>query len=256
MARGPVLLLANPVSGSGKARKAAQALLDRIPGAVLVDRGLKPREGTLVAVGGDGTVNEAARMLRGRDATLAVFPAGTANLVARSYGLPSDPDAFTAMLETGHTVPLDLGLAGDRVFVACAGAGIDAEVVRRLHEGRKGAISMLDYVPHIVGALGTGPFHKVRITLDGRALGEAIQAVVCNLPVYAAFFRLTPDARGDDGILDLALLKSLTSGFELHRGREIRLEEKGVPLHLDGDMAGELPVTLRVEPAALRLLVP
>ena len=269
-----VLLLANPASGRGRARKAAEALLERIPGAVLLERDARPTEGILVAVGGDGTVNEAARKVRGNpNLTLAVFPTGTVNLLARVYRLPPDVDGFVRLLSDGRVASLDLGLAGDRVFLSCAGAGFDADVVRRLHRGRSGGIRIWHYAPHILGALAAGSPPPLRVRIDGQDQGTFGQAIVGNLPLYAGFLRFTPEARGDDGLLDAALFPSgrrldlvrygiaATLGrnagdVRILRGREIRLEGEGVPLQLDGDMAGELPVTLRVEPAALRLLVP
>jgi len=283
-----IRILANPASGSGRALRAAEGIL-----AVLEAAGreavLEPSQGPgwmtqrarsveaslIVAVGGDGTANEVARGLQGRGIPMAYFPAGTVNLLARVYGLPSDPPGFLRMVEAGRTVPLDLGMVGERVFLSCAGAGLDADVIRRLHRGRRGPIRLWHYLPHVWDAFASGSPPRIRVEADGRDLGVCSQVIVANLPLYAGILRFAPEARGDDGLLDLVLFRgrsrldlaryaavALTGwprqfDVEIVKAREVWLEAQApVPFHLDGDEAGELPVEIRVEPAAVRLVVP
>lgn len=288
MSKGALLCLVNPASGRGRALKAAKALrgileeagweprLEESRGPGWIARraaALEPDVRALVAVGGDGAVNEAAQGLSGSGTPLAVFPVGTVNLLARVYGLPGAPEGFLRMLEAWRPVPLDLGTAGERVFVSCAGAGFDAEVVRRLHRSRRGAIRIWSYLPHLAGALCSGKPPLLRATVDGEAFAPCAQVVVGNLPLYAGFLSVTPRARGDDGRLDVALFPGrgrwdlLRHGLAAAAGSlkgilsrvatEVRLEsDLPVPLQLDGDMGGELPVTLGIRTGALMLLVP
>lgn len=279
----PLLILANPASGAGRALAAAKTLLAALtraghPAALetsagpgwMTSRAAAARDArAVVAVGGDGTANEVAQGLAGGKIPLAVFPAGTANLLARAYRLPATAKGFLARLESWRLIPLDLGTAGNRVFLSCAGAGFDAEVVHRLHARRRGPISALQYLPHAAAALLEGHTPMVRVALDGEDLGTFRQVVIGNLPLYAGVMSFTPDARADDGILDVALfpggrrrdlihqgLEGLAGsgrGVVLRRARTVRLEG-GARLQLDGDDAGLLPVDIRVRPSALQLL--
>jgi diacylglycerol kinase family enzyme len=289
MPKGPLLCLVNPASGRGRAQAAAATLRAALSGAGWETRLEESREPgwmarrsaeaagefrAVVAVGGDGTVNEAAQGLRGLDTPLAVLPTGTVNLLARVYGLPAEPEGFLRVLEAWRTVPLDLGLAGERVFLSCAGAGFDAEVVRRLHLSRRGGIRIWDYLPHLAGAFAAGTTSRIRARLNGEDCGTFSQVIVGNLPLYAGILRFTPEALGGDGRLDVALFPGgsrrdlmryalaaarglSASGVLLRRASGIRLESDGPTLlQLDGDMGGSLPVTLGIQPGALRLLVP
>lgn len=99
----------------------------------------------VIALGGDGTVNEAVNGLLSAGVAeapdFAVIPAGSANVFARAIGLPNDPLAAAARvrraLRTGERRTVSLGLADDRYFTFCAGAGLDAEVVHAVESARK-----------------------------------------------------------------------------------------------------------------------
>ena len=286
---GPLLCLVNPASGRGRALAKARAFRDllvragrevsleesREPGW-MARRAAQADAGTaaVIAVGGDGTVNEVARGLAGRGIPLAVLPAGTLNLLARVYRLPEDPEGLIQLLHGGKTLPLDLGTAGERVFLSCAGAGFDAEVIRSLHRSRRGPIRIWHYLPHLLAQLARPLSPRIRAHLDGKDPGAFSQVIVGNLPLYAGILRFTPDARADDGLLDVALFRGgrrrdllryaaaaawgrRADDVLLRRAREVRLEAPDpLPLQLDGDEAGTLPALLSVRPAAIRLVVP
>jgi diacylglycerol kinase family enzyme len=235
----------------------------------------------LIAVGGDGTAAEIVNRTP-PGMPIAVYPLGTANLLANYVGVRPNPAAFAEMVAQGRTLTLDAGLANGRVFLLMIGCGFDAEVVRRLHEHRSGHISKWSYAKPIVAAIRNYSYPTLRITCE--AVGgdcrpwatTARWAFVSNLPCYGGGLRLTPDADGSDGMLNVCTFNrgSLWNGlrylgFVLARqqqrltdcktasGCRLRLEsDLPVPYQLDGDPGGVLPLEVQVLPQRLTLVVP
>jgi diacylglycerol kinase family enzyme len=161
--------------------------------------------------------------------------------------------------------------------------GFDAEVVRRVHSGRSGGISKLSYVPAAIGAYFGYEYPGLEVTVDGVPFPEgAYQVVVANAGVYAGHFSVAPDASIDDGLLDVCLLYGkrrslLRQGLRALRRRPlaarptrhsgtgaltVRAKEvvipgpPSAPVQIDGDPAEGLPLSVRVRPGALRVVVP
>lgn len=200
----------------------------------------------LVAAGGDGTVAE----LVNRTAVglpIAVYPLGTANLLAGYLNIRANFQPFSRMLRRGATVRLDAGQAGTRIFLLMVGCGFDAEVVERLHCTRGGHISMWSYAKPIFESIRSYQYPQLRIRCDaapsgdgsyGRSAGLASSggvgggqgmaavsagptvvvestrtltarwAFVVNLPCYAAKLQFAPGAVGTDGRLEVATFQN------------------------------------------------
>ena len=176
--------------GEGLARHAAAA------GAELV-----------FAVGGDGTVRACASALAGTDVRLAIIPRGTANLTASALEIPHRLGAALAVGFGGHETMLDLGVADGRGFTAMAGIGLDATVIDATHRLRKLRWGWLAYAQAGLGHLHGAPNHFT-VRLDGaRALHRRARSVVVgNAGLLPGGFPLLPDARPDDGLLDVGIL--------------------------------------------------
>jgi diacylglycerol kinase family enzyme len=231
-----------------------------------------------VAAGGDGTVAYIANRTP-PDVPLAILPLGTENLLSKHLGLTPDPARLVDVIRGGATVRLDAGQAGERLFVLMAGCGFDADVVRRLHGERRGHISHFSYFRPLLAAMWNYKYPELRVycrTADGEETEIAARWVfVMNVPRYALGLAISPDARADDGLLNVctfrkgALWNGLIYLSGIWRGRhrqwrdfqsvlatEVRIESAdAVPFQLDGDPGGFLPVDIRVLPARLRLLV-
>jgi diacylglycerol kinase family enzyme len=234
----------------------------------------------LVAAGGDGTLAELLhRTLPGTP--LAIYPCGTANLVARYFGITRQVSSFVAMLLEDIKLALDAGRANGRLFLAICSCGFDAEVVRRMHATRTGNISSLAYAMPMFSAFASYPFPDMKITVGGGAPNEAIISAkwvfVSNLPCYAMGLQPGAGATGEDGLLDLcaftrggllsvlryvpALLRGAQRDLTdclLRRASRFRVEsiDSEIPYELDGDPGGLLPVEIDVLPGRLTLLVP
>jgi diacylglycerol kinase (ATP) len=242
-------------------------------------KALQPGEFDLVvAVGGDGTINEVLNGLEDHT-PLGIIPLGTANVLARELDIPIDDlDAACDMLRTCAPHPIDLGRCNDRRFCLMAGIGFDAEAVKEVPPSIKDLIGAPAYVLSALRALTTLPETiRYRLTLPGRRIrARALMLVVANAGSYAGTLRIAPLASIDDGYLDVCLFRERSKlaflgqlvrvlmrrhltdpHFQYFRAREMRIDcRPRAAVQLDGDYFGRTPVTIRVEPAAVRVVRP
>lgn len=287
-----VSIIANPVAGGGKGRPRAEELRRLLDGRVdsidLIltqkpgdarDAAARSQADCVVAVGGDGSVNEIVNGMDHAGAALAILPVGTANVVARELRLPKHPEAAARMILDGRTRLIDAGRCNGRLFLLGAGAGLDAAVVAAVNAARGPRSGLLKWVRPAVRTCLTYPFPPIRAIVDGSVLSqEARYAIAANCRYSAGVFPATPKAKIDDGLLDVCLLHRLTplklaalavlvwtEGFiRRHdvvyaQGRRIRLEpasDELVPLQIDGDPAGGLPAEIEIAPNTLRVFTP
>lgn len=231
----------------------------------------------VVAVGGDGTVQEVACGLLGSDAALGVVPAGTGNDFARSAGLVGGAWADPAWMWRADPVRIDVGKLNGKLFLNVAGVGFDAEVARRV-AGRRGRRH--GTLTYLVEALRLLPVYRnpvLRIVADGRVIeGPTLLLAAGNGRFYGGGMMICPDAGLDDGFFDVCLAGDLgraetllalvrvyggrhlqSPKFQHFRTRRLRIEgPPTVAVHADGELAGFLPVDLELEPQALSLLAP
>lgn len=235
--------------------------------------------------GGDGTVNEAVNGLVGSNTALGVLPVGTGNVWAKQLRLPvytlTHPfrlrEAAIAQAE-GYTRWVDLGRLNDRYFLLWAGIGFDAQVTTRM-EPRDRRVKRLGVLPYAVAAITLArEFSGVRThaVLDGRAVrGRTLLVLISNVRLYAVF-HVARQARLDDGLLDIFIFKGLGFPYLLRhaarlfsqrhladpqvvqrQARQITVwSEEPMAVQMDGDAVGRTPISVRVVPQALRVLVP
>ena len=158
-----------------------------------------------MAAGGDGTVRACAHALAGTGVPLAIVPRGTANLAARALGLPSRLDAALAAGFGGRDRRIDLAGADGMLFAAMAGIGLDAAVVGGTPDVLKRHLGWLAYAAGGVTRLA-GRRRMFTLRLDGGPpLARLARSVVVgNVGLLPGGFALLPDARLDDGLLDVA----------------------------------------------------
>ncbi len=288
----------NPTARGDKAR-CLRGLLDALAG----DCDLRPTTGpatapgitaaaigegfdTIVAAGGDGTVNEVVNGMATTAAGLAgcqlgIIPLGTVNVFARELGLLREPEAAWAVIRAGAETQIDLpwvewnGARGRerRWFVQLAGAGLDAMAVAGVNWVLKKKVGPLAYIWSGVRALRQ-PQPQITVASDGREYPG--QFVLVGNGQHYGYFRIFPEADLRDGALNLRLLSRVGWGklFRMTWGwltrqatatadetwlRAPRFDlrtERPVPFELDGDHVGWLPATFGVEPRALRVIVP
>jgi diacylglycerol kinase family enzyme len=248
--------------GEGQARDAAEA------GAGLV-----------IVAGGDGTVRAAAQGLAGSGVPVGILPQGTGNLLARNLGIPQADDEALDVALTGADRSIDLGRLDDgQVFAVMAGTGFDALMMREAPEGLKGALGWPAYIVGGARGLRRSRVH-VQIALDDEPPRTAVvrTVLVGNVGRLQAGLELLPDARPDDGALDVALVAPrgpkdwvvlLARGItrrhrpdrrlELFRARRVRVVTRRTEARqVDGDLIDDgRGFTAVVEPGALVVRVP
>lgn len=301
MLSGKVLLVANPAAQSGAGAQAARRveglLRERLGGDLAV--ALTERAGhaadiaadagafdAVVALGGDGVVNEVVNGLVRIPAddrpAFGVVPVGSGNDYAFSLGMAPSLEAAVVQLFASPLRAADVGACNGRCYAETLSFGLDAAIAldtveRRQRTGASGTKlylqSGIDQLLHHLDA------HAVRASFDGataRQLSTVTFAVQMG-PTYGGGFRICPDARFDDGTLDVCLahapvgvlkavyvfLKAKSgahTGFreiELLRARAVRLEFAApVPAQIDGERIEALSFDISVIPDALRVLAP
>lgn len=228
----------------------------------------------IVAAGGDGTVHAVALELLGGSTPLGILPLGSAMNVARALGVPFELDEAARVLAGGSVRRIDVGEANGEVFFEAVSVGLNAAVfgeAQRIDEGRWASI-----VDMVRFGLRYPP-HRMSIDLDGRSeVVRALTLAVLNGPYTGLGLTLAPDARLDDGLLDVAIFEGMSRwalalhlvrviggrrawapGIRRRRARRIRVTARhSLPVRADATDLGRTPVDVRVRPAELLVIAP
>lgn len=246
------------------------------------------RYDTVVAAGGDGTINEVVNGMMARpadDLALGIVALGTANVLAREIGLGGQGDAMAATLLDGLPAPVMVGglaEAGGRTacFLLMLGAGFDAHVVAGVTDGMKRRLGKGAYVWRSLVGMVRYRDRRYRVEIDGQRY-EAASVIVSNGRLYGGPYVVAPAADLRRPVLSvclferggrlqvarcgLALVRGRlpnTAGYRVVEGTHVRIEalagaaDDGEPVQVDGDNATRLPVDVTVMPRRIRLLMP
>ena len=230
----------------------------------------------VVAAGGDGTINEVVNGLD-REATLGILPLGTANVLARELGLPLDMERACERILRGQRSRIDLGVATNREgverrFACMAGIGFDAHVVRAVTPRLKRHLRGLAFALTAFKVLAKEDFPSVRL-IHGNTTYVTRFAIVANAHHYGGDLRAASDpdllASGKlevvlVGRLSVLLRPDIFASILARRpldrhmrsfaARELSAYGPGVPVQLDGEVWGSLPMSFRVEPRTLEVI--
>ncbi|MHB8508489.1 MAG: diacylglycerol/lipid kinase family protein [Candidatus Dormibacteria bacterium] len=297
--------IVNPASANGSTGRRWELLSRRVteaglphtslttggPGhAIALARGAVEAGASLVvAVGGDGTMNEVANgVLQAGERGVAVglLPLGTGGDFRRTLGLPENMDravaAFiacrTRAVDVGHIAMTGLdGIPAERWFVNIADAGIGGVVVERVNRTSKMLGGRISFLYASMATLLSFRPQEVRVeSAEGRFEGRAQNVVVANGQYFGGGMWVAPGASPDDGLLDVVVLgdiarfEALRSIGDIYKAKhlenpkvrswrsaEVRVSSpERVLLDVDGEMCGTLPATFRVVPHALQVVVP
>ena len=290
-------LVVNPTSGKGRGARIGAEVAARLvaQGHEVVDcsdeTAAAARDRALAAVasgldvlavtGGDGMVNLGVNLTAGTDTALGIVAAGTGNDIARGLGLPvHDAQAAAAVISHGAVRTIDAarctdGFAGPRWFAGVLGAGFDSIVNERANRWNwpRGRMRYNLAIARELPVFTPIPYV---MEVDGvRQETEAMLVAIGNGPSYGGGMMVCPDAKFDDGELDVLVLHKISipaflrvfptvfSGahvrhpaVEIRRGRRVRLEAQGIVGYADGERFAPLPLTAEAVPGALRVMVP
>lgn len=236
----------------------------------------------VVVAGGDGTVNGVVNGLveADRSPALAILPMGTANDAALGLGIPTDPIAMMNALEAGavRARPIDAARCNDRWYLNVATVGPAAALTRDTPRPLKQLLGSVAYVAYGLAHLGDLQAFHARVDAPGlRWEGQALGIYVGNGEYAGGAFRVCPDARMDDGALDVVIVPAMDLGnllallgdaavrgdarlhdlVECHRFPAVRIEVDGdTAANLDGEPVEARCLHMSVRAAALSVLVP
>lgn len=234
--------------------------------------------GIVAVVGGDGSVNEVARGLKGTSTLMAIIPRGSGNGLARYLGIPRDIRRAIGVINTGVPRTLDAGEANGQLFLSNAGVGFDT-LIATLFRDNKGR-GLVNYARLVVAAVrGYRAATYTLSTESGTGRYQAFFVTAANANQFGYGFKIAPQAQIDDGLLDVCIMKPLRwwqlgavslkalSGtlpgsryatYLCCRSLEIRAEEPITAFQVDGDSlpADGGSIRMKITPGALRVLVP
>ena len=290
-----IAFIINPISGSTETQNAKRKLpklimqtLDSsqwLPNIMFTERPGHATElahqyarmgfDAVVAVGGDGTVNEVAKGLHDTNTALGIIPMGSGNGFARHLSIPIKPQKAIEMINHSEPICVDYGLANGQLFVSTCGTGFDALIADHFAASNKRGFAtylqsiirdVFSYHPQIYHLVGDG----IEIT------HKAFMITFANANQFGYEARIAPKASVQDGQMDIMLMSGNailgSAGLALRlfagsiddslfmdtiRAKEITLErESAAPFHLDGDPV-DMPkdIHVRIVPDGLRVLV-
>jgi len=236
----------------------------------------------VVALGGDGAFHHVVEGIRGTVAVAGFFPAGNGNDLARDLGIPAD--AVSAAAAFCHSIPRAVDLVRVQFcdghlahFLGTGGMGLDAEAAHLANTRFKSWPGVTRYLAGALWTFFREPAFEVEAELDGAFWkGGAIFAAVANSSSYGSGVRIAPEAKMDDGWLDVALVEDiawtrlveaipivLTTGDlrfdEMKRARCRRVvlrADREVKVHGDGELLGKSPAEFEILQGAIRVMAP
>jgi YegS/Rv2252/BmrU family lipid kinase len=295
----PPRLIVNPHAGRKLGLPTNAATLDAVEEAlaeagirVQVELTTSPRHGTelarralrdgcqlIIAAGGDGTVAEVGSALVHTGAALGIMPLGSIMNMARTLCIPRDLKEAARTIAAGRVLAMDVGQVYDRLFLEAAGVGLTAGLFayfNRLDSGHERPRNVVRAMFRFLRNLG---HPRLVIDADGQRFHvRALQVTVSNAPYVGAAYALAPEARVDDGLLDVVIFRGLSAirimlhmalvaggrrlpsppGVQLVRARSVQVagrRRRPLLVHADGEMIGVTPARFEVLPAALRVMV-
>jgi diacylglycerol kinase (ATP) len=230
----------------------------------------------VVAVGGDGSVNDVVQGLLGTDTLLAIIPKGSGNGMARTMGIPLDTQEAIKLLNDGHVKAMDVGYANGAPFISNAGVAFDALISKKFAKSEKRGFWMYSWL--VTKYMWLYKNWDWTITVDGKEMRErAFMVNVANGQQFGYNFKIAPMADYTDGVLDVIIIRkfpkilggtivvralngSITgSPFVKHlAGKEITISNPGLRLmQTDGDAhACGHSITFSIRKGAQRVIVP
>lgn len=230
----------------------------------------------IVAVGGDGTVNEIASAIAGTDTVLGIIPFGSGNGLARFLTIPMDVIGALKTINMGRTITIDAAKMNGQWFFNMAGMGFDAHISHVFANGSKKR-GFFSYFKSSLKEIANYKAQSYRIDIDGSVYDrEAFMLSMANSSQYGNNAHISPHASIQDGMLDVCIIKPFplwrfpemglrmftktaegSKYVEIIKGQNIRVTRNGQgPIHLDGEpqVAGD-DINIEVQPGTLKVIV-
>lgn len=233
----------------------------------------------VIAMGGDGTVNEVITGIAEQDhrPALGIVPFGTVNDLARALHIPTDPRDAISILEDAPIRPFDIGKYGSYYFMNVIAIGLIADAVEEVSVEQKTSLGSVAYfIEGLKAFKDHSPYPLILRAKEKTFDGETPLLIVSLTNSVGGFESFAKDARVDDGLLHVFLVKQLgffdalqalpklltgdlsnADQIEYFTTTEVEIEsDETLSINADGDTAGELPITVRVLPQHLNVIAP
>jgi YegS/Rv2252/BmrU family lipid kinase len=232
----------------------------------------------VISAGGDGTASEVAQALAHSATTLGLLPLGTVMNTLRTLSIPRDLERAAQTIAGGRVLAMDLGRVGDHMFLEAGGVGLDAGLYEFFTQLERGARPH-GVLPGLLRFLYQLGKPAITVEYEGhRARTHAPMVSIANGPFVGAAYAIAPEARVDDGLLDVVVfhgatvLRLLFHLLAIAGGRSLphppeashvhvrsvhvsTRRRRPLPVHADGEPLGVTPTAFEVAPAALRVIV-
>lgn len=277
-----MLFIINPISGKGKKKRLAEKLLAKGYKVVYTEYAghaeKLAREATddvVVAVGGDGTVNEVARGLVGSEKALGIIPCGSGDGLARHLGISHNVNRALKIIKKGEKKSMDAAEINGRLFFSVCGVGFDAVVSERFAKCGKRGLS--NYIKQGLKTWKNYKPERYTVEIDGESFQtDALFITIGNSNQWGNGAKITPLADCCDGILDITIVDKFGalelpwlacrlmtgSAHKSHRvhcykGKNIKITRVNEgPAHADGDwFTTSNTLDIKILPSALKIIV-
>ena len=287
-----VQAIINPIAGVGSKRKIPKMLQQMCGEAgfelhitfteyaghasIVTRKAIDQGAGCIIAVGGDGTVNEIARAMLHTDAVLGIIPKGSGNGLARELHIPMDSRKALEVIAKGHQTVIDCCQANGRVFFCTCGVGFDATVSQKF-AGEKRSWS-LTYIKNTIEEYLSYQPEIYDLVVDGKQIQEKAFLVACgNASQYGNNAYIAPHANIQDGLMDITILspflpidipplaiqlftKRIDKNSKIHTMKAETLSiirQKTGVMHLDGEpIIADKRIDISVIPHSLKVITP
>lgn len=268
-----LLFVLNPVAGKGKSIELMHIikricekenieymikLTPRIGGAEDITRwGIENNYKRIIAVGGDGTVNEVVNGIADSKVVLGVVPAGSGNDFVRSISNPKKPEQYILDTIYGKVKKIDLGMCNERYFINMASIGLDTQAAIGTQKTKKYFSGSVAYLVSALLAIFSYKGWDLNIQIDGQAFyTKTLLTAIANGKFYGGGVQPTPDAKLDDGYFDICHVEHMSKEkmfrvlpkymkgkhrdikeVQFVKGKEILItSDNPFPLNLDGEI--------------------
>jgi YegS/Rv2252/BmrU family lipid kinase len=238
----------------------------------LVQKAIAEGATRIIAVGGDGTINEVASALIGNSIPLGIIPVGSGNGLARHLGIPLEPNKALQLAITGFAQAIDAGLFNGRPFFCTAGIGFDASVAHRFAKGS--GRGLLNYVKATFHTLFQ--YQPISVSINEGPWEEVFSITFANANQFGNNAYISPYSNIQDGLLEmikirkLHLLQAASIGLRLFLGNlpasksvdsqsvpSIKIQyQSNQPIHLDGEhlFTQTAGLEIKILPKALQVI--
>lgn len=259
-----------------------QVFFTEAPGEAvfLASEGVKSGFDVLVAVGGDGTVNEVIRGIKevkhAHDVKLGIIPTGTGNDLIRSLEIPKDIREALRIVKKGHTQRIDLGKIDNGYFLNVVGVGFDAAVANEVNTNINFLTGTAAYIYGVFKMIFKYKSHQMKISIDDKVYsGRYFLVAVANGKYFGGGLKIAPQADPSDGYFNICLIREVSQmevvkvlpsvfngnhinhpAVNFYKGKRVKIESaEEVLVQADGELKGTLPVTFEIQEKAISILV-